>query len=300
MTSASTKKQQRRASKRENDEFSREMAVVRAGQRRRRRIRTRLITAVSIVVAAALVAGGIGLFLWKRADDALAGPKNMRSDGIVLTGASSKIVPVTTAAIPPHGHPATTAKAVRAPSGVLPVDLYLDYGRPASVSFGHANAAQLSSWLKAGLITLEIHPVALGSAHHRYSARAANALACVAATSPASFVAASDALLAAAARKGFSYPGDAGTVTLLKKAKVTSPTIASCVTGETYAAWVTAASHRATTGALPHSKLGRLASAPVALLNGARYTGAAKDATAFATFAEAQAEKLPAAPGSGN
>jgi hypothetical protein len=289
MTSAPpvlSRKQQRRSSKRDNDAFSREMAVVRAQQRRRRRIRNRVLGTLSLVLVAALVAGGVGLWLWKRADDALAGPRNMASDGIVLTGDGSKLTAATTEAIAPHGRPVATDATVRAPSGVVPIDLYLDYGQAASASFGSANASQLSSWVTAGIATLEIHPVALSSAHHRYSARAANAMACVAANDPAAFLTASDTLLTAAAKKGFSFPGDAGIAALVRKAGVTSAAVASCITGETYAAWVTAATTRATSSALPNTKTGRLTAAPLALVDGTRYTGAASDATAFEAFTE--------------
>jgi protein-disulfide isomerase len=287
-----SKKQQRRASKRDNDAFSREMAVVRMAQRRRRRIRNRIVLVLSLVVVVALVAAGTGFFLWKRADDALAGPKNMRSDGILLTGNGTKIAATTTAAIPPHGTAVATDAATRAPSGVVPIDLYLDYGQPSSARFGAANAKQLSNWVTQGLITLEIHPVALSSAHGRYSARAANAMACVAAAAPDSYLAASDALLSAAAKKGFGHPSDAGIATLVRKAGVRSSEVASCITGESYAAWVTAATRRATTAKLPDTKVGELTTAPLALVNGTRYPGEVADAGAFATFTEGVAEAI--------
>ena len=290
-----SKKQQRRASKRDNDAFSREMAVVREAQRRRRRIRNRLITALAVVVAAGLVAGGVGLVFWKRADDALAGPKNMRSDGILLAGKQQKVAAVTTAAIPPHGEPVATAASVRAPSGVLPLDLYVDYGQADSATFGAKNGALLSQWVAAGIATVEVHPVALSSAHHRYSARAANAMACVAASKPDSALTVSTALLTAASKKGFAYPDDAGIATIVTKAGVAGAQVRSCITGETYAAWVSAATKRATTTPLPDTKAGRLTTAPLVLANGTRYTGKPGDSTAFDQFAAAIGEPLEAA-----
>jgi protein-disulfide isomerase len=294
-TNTTTKKQQRRASKRDNDAFSREMAVVREVQRRRRRIRNRLLLALSLVVVVALAAGGVGLWFWTAAEDALAGPKNMRSDGILLTGSNSKVTATRTAAIPPHGAPTVTAASVRAPSGVVPIDLYLDYGQTASAQFGAADSAQISTWLQAGIVTLEIHPVALSTAHGRYSARAANAMACVAAQQPDSFLAVSDALLLAASKTGFAYPDDDGIAKLVKKAGVTSEAVATCITGETYKAWVSSATVRATSAALPDTKAGQLTSTPLALVDGTAYTGSVTDATAFETFVEGIGEQVEAA-----
>lgn len=300
MTSAPpalSKKQQRRASKRDNDAFSREMAVVRAAQRRRRRIRNRVILVTSLVLVVALAGGGTGFWLWKTADDALAGPRNMRSDGIVLTGNGTKLSATATAPIPPHGSPVTTAASVRAPKGVVPVDLYLDYGQAASAAFGAAQQSQLSSWVTAGVITLEIHPVALDSAHGGYSARAANAMACVAASKPDQFLTASDALLLAASKKGFAYPDAAGIAKLVAKAGIASPTVATCIRNDSYRAWITAATRRATSTALPDTEVGRLTTAPLALVNGTRYTGEATDADAFSSFTEGIYDTIAAASG---
>jgi protein-disulfide isomerase len=294
-TKNATKKQQRRASKRDNDAFSREMAVVRETQRRRRRIRNRLLLALSLVVVVALAAGGVGLWFWTAAENALAGPKNMRSDGILLTGSNSKITATRTAAIPPHGSPKVTAASVRAPSGVVPIDLYLDYGQTASAQFSATDAAQIATWLQAGIVTVEIHPVALSTAHGRYSARAANAMACVAAQQPDSFLTVSEAMLLAASKKGFAYPDDAGIAKLVKKAGVTSEAVATCITGESYKAWVAAATVRATSATLPDTKAGQLTTAPLALVDGTAYTGSLTDATAFETFVEGIGEQVEAA-----
>jgi hypothetical protein len=290
-----SKKQQRRASKRDNDAFSREMAVVREAQKKRRRVRNRLIAALAIVVAAGLVAGGVGLVFWKRADDALAGPKNMRSDGILLAGTQQKVAAVTTAAIPPHGKPVATAASVRAPAGVLPLDLYVDYGQAGSAAFGAKNGALLAQWVAAGIATVEIHPVALNSAHHRYATRAANAIACVAASKPDSALTVSTALLTAASKKGFGYPDDDGIAALVKRAGVSSADVRSCITAETYDAWVTAATKRATTAPLPDTKVGRLTATPLILADGTRYTGKAGDSAAFDQFAATIGEPLEAA-----
>ena len=78
----------------------------------------------------------------------------------------------------------------------------------------------------------------------------------------------------------------AGIAALVKKAGVTSATVASCITDGTYAAWVTAATNRATTSPLANTKTGRLTAAPLALVDGTRYTGKVSDATAFETFTE--------------
>lgn len=294
-----SKKQQRRASKRDNDAFSREMATVRQAQRRRRRIRARLLAAASILVVVALVAAGIGFWFWKAADDALAGPKNMRSDGLLLTGGNGKFAVTRTAAIPPHGSPVVSAASTRAPSGVVPIDLYVDYGQRASGELGATDGAQLRTWLQAGIVTLEIHPVALTSAHGRYSARAANAMACVAAQSPDSFPAVSDALLLAVSKPGFGYPDDAGIAKLVAAAGARSTSVQACITGETYRAWVAAATTRATTTALPDSTTGPLAAAPLALVDGRAYTGSPTDAAAFLAFTEQIGQSVESSTGGG-
>jgi hypothetical protein len=219
----------------------------------------------------------------------------MQSDGILLAGSQQKIAAATTPAIPPHGKAVATDATVRAPSGVLPLDLYVDYGQADSAAFGAKNGALLSQWATAGIATVEIHPVALSYAHHRYSARAANAIACVAASKPDSALTVSTALLTAASKKGFAYPDDAGIAALVKKAGVTSGDVRSCITGETYAAWVTAATKRATTSDLPDTKVGKLTTAPLVLANGEKYTGKASDSDAFDQFAASIGEPLEAA-----
>jgi protein-disulfide isomerase len=295
-----SKKQQRRASKRDNDAFSREMAVVRESQKRRRRIRNRLLLAASLVVVVALAAGGVGLWFWTAAEDALAGPRNMRSDGILLTGSNSKITATRSAPIPPHGSPTVTAASKRAPSGVVPIDLYLDYGQTSSAQFSATDIAQLTTWLQAGIVTVEIHPVATSTAHARYSARAANAMACVAAQQPDSYLTVSNTLLLAASKAGFAYPSDAGIAKLVKKAGVASEAVTTCITSETYRAWVTAATTRARSSALPNATAGALTTAPLVLVNGTAYTGSLTDATAFETFVEGIGEQVEAAASGGD
>jgi hypothetical protein len=172
---------------------------------------------------------------------------------------------------------ATNLKSYSSTANIV---LYLDYASPKSAQFMKANGTALENWLGAGYITLEVHPIApSSSAKNDYSTRAANALACVAATDPTQFLPVSDALLAAASTKSETTRSTGAIVAAVKKAGVTDTKVPGCITGNSFANWV-----GATHGGVLNSPTKTVKTAPLVLVDKTAYTGKLTDTTAFTTF----------------
>jgi hypothetical protein len=284
-----TNKQRRKLSKREQALYSQEMVEVRRREARAKNIRRRVTLAASVLLAVGVVSSGTGLLVRNAILASEVGPANMLSDGILFTGSTDQttqkatISPVSTEAIQANAKPvATNLKTYSSTANIV---LYLDYASPKSAQFMKANGTALENWLGAGYITLEIHPIAPSSStKNDYSARAANALACVAASDATQFLPASDALLAAASTKSESSLSNAAIVAAVQKAGVTDTKVPGCITGSNYTNWVGAATHRATHGGVLNSKTKTVKTAPLVLVNETAYTGKLTDNTAFTTF----------------
>jgi protein-disulfide isomerase len=216
------------------------------------------------------------------------GPVNMQSDGITI-GKDFKAV--RTPAIPENGKPTPTVRDKK--SSVVNIRIYLDYFCPICDEFETANKAQISSWLKTGAATIEIHPISFldrSSAGTQYSTRAANAGGCVATYSPDQYWAFTEAMYVDQPKEGTPGLTDAQILTRIKSAKVTNYSkIATCVTSKRYFSWVTAATDRATTGPLPDSNVTTVTGTPTILVDGQQfaYTNASIGSAAdFAAFVE--------------
>ncbi|SMH34367.1 Protein-disulfide isomerase [Rathayibacter oskolensis] len=273
--------------KRERQELAREEARERREEERKRRRRNRILgqsgAAVAVLAVVALVAWNI---LSQQAVASI-GPANMLSDGIVLSGDGSTVSATTTAAIEPGAEPVSTDETAARASGVVTVDLYVDYLCPYCGQFESTNMENLESWLTQGAITLEIHPIAIldsSSAGSEYSSRAANAAACVADEDPDSFLAVHKALFAQQPQEGTTGLDDDALRTLVTDAGVTDENVLACITGGEFRPWVEAATERATTQPLANSSLEKLESTPTVVVNGEYYTGAPDDADAFVSF----------------
>ncbi|MBN9606678.1 MAG: hypothetical protein J0G30_08715 [Actinomycetales bacterium] len=277
-----SKKEQRRLSKHENDEISREMAIVRQREKRRRRIMNRVFLVTGIVAGVAIVAAAVGYGVWRHGQDELAGPANMLSDGLVLTGDGSTITAWTTPALQAGEEPVATP--ANATSGVPAVLAYLDFGDPTSATFWNTNLDNLTNWGTAGYLSLEIHPVAL-SDDQGYSALAARAFACTADLAPDSAMAVTGALFAAAPAAGVAPPSSGELADDVLQA-VGTPVdgLHDCITSGRFEPWVEAATARATAGPLPSDKVDALTTTPLVLADGAEFTGDPSVAEDFAEF----------------
>jgi protein-disulfide isomerase len=220
--------------------------------------------------------------------DSTAGPANMISDGILLTGPDLAAVP--TAAIKAGGKPVPTDEA-KYPNTVNIVT-YVDYQCPACQAFEQTNSAQIQQWVASGMATIEIHPVAIldaSSEGNMYSTRAGNAAACVANYDPDDYYAVSTAFYANQPAEDTDGATNAQILAVLKGAGASSSEITNCVNTQQFSAWETAATNRVLNGPLPNSSITKLEHTPTVVVNGKEYTGSITDAAAFATFVEAQA-----------
>lgn len=153
-------RKQRRAEDRELARLERERRAARA---RRRRIALR-VGAVSTVV---VVIAGVAVAVQAHARALQVGPRNMMSDGLLITGDGSTLAPATNPPIPAGGTP--TPHPVSTGSGALDLVVSLDYGDPRSAAFWAANGSTIEQWVTSGAATLEIRPVALSSGRTAYT-----------------------------------------------------------------------------------------------------------------------------------
>ena len=284
-----TNKQRRKLSKKEQAAYSVEMVEVRRREQRNRRIRRMMVRVIAIVGTVAVVLAGTGLIVWTVYRAGQAGPLNMLSDGMLLTGSTDQtsgqatLTPISTDALQAGAKPvATNLTSYTQTANIV---LYLDYASPKTAKFAAANNAAIEQWLAAGYVTVEIHPLSTSTtAKNDYSKRAANALACVANSDSNHFLAVSDALLAAASTKTETTMSTADLQALVTKAGVTNTDVAGCISGFRYASWITAATQRAAHGGLLNSAKKSLTGVPMVVVDKKAYTGKLTDNTALTTF----------------
>ncbi|MGN6324699.1 DsbA family protein [Pseudolysinimonas sp.] len=240
-----------RLTKNQRREQARELAR-KEREKAQRRDRLMKILVPVIVVVVLLVAGGITAAVIiaqpKPAPVAANGPKNMISDGIVFTGQNGTITPTQTAGLKKGQDPVPA----ETPSSGSPVHIttYVDLSCPVCKSFEETNSAQIQDMVKAGKAVLEVKPVAILNNSYQgsqYSQRVNTAMACVANYEP-------DSVLPVMKQLYADQPDEQTTsgftnnqiVSELKKAGVDDQKITSCVLGQSFTKWVTAATDRAT------------------------------------------------------
>jgi len=262
---------------REQARIAREEARIRA---RRRKWYVQgsigLVILVGLAIAAIIVVNSV--------QPTGPGPKNMASDGIVLTSTTTV---AKTAGLKAGASPVATKQTKSA--SVAHIVEYIDYQCPYCNQFETANADQLGTWLDGGFATLEIHPIAMldsSSSGTKYSSRAANAAACVANYKPSAYFAMNTALFASQPKEGSTGLTNAKILSILKKAGASGSTIDKCVNDQKFSAWVAASTKRALTKPLPNSTEKSVTGTPTVIVNGTTYSGSLTDATAFASFVE--------------
>jgi protein-disulfide isomerase len=214
-------KRGRRGAQGPGPERAREVARRKLAQQRAAQRRRSTITLAAIVVAVLLVAGGIGLAVYR---------------------AQSK--PAATAAIPKGGNAA--GLVVGKPGAKVTVDIYLDFLCPVCKQFEDTTGPVLDRYVAAGTVTIDYHPVAFLdrlSAGTRYSTRAAAAAACAA--DAGKFPAYLTALYSHQPAEGSPGLTDSELVALGRQAGVTTPAFADCVKRKRYVSWVAGVTDRA-------------------------------------------------------
>jgi protein-disulfide isomerase len=214
-----------------------------------------------------------------------AGPKNMISDGILLTGSGGTMVATPTAAIKAKGTPTPT---VYKKDGVAHIVSYVDFTCPACQAFEETNSATIKSLVEQGTATLEVHPIAILDSHFTagslYSTRANNVAACVANYAPDSFYAVMQAMYVGQGTEGTPGLSNSQMVGLVHGAGLTNADVDKCINGVSFKPWVTAATARSGAGPLPNTSVPSVNSTPTVLVNGQQYSGSLTDGTAFTTF----------------
>jgi protein-disulfide isomerase len=282
---------QERLSKDQRREQAREIARLEREERQKSQRRNSILIRVGATVAIVGVLAAVGWGIWAGTRPAGPGPANMASDGIVLQGGDGGITAVETAGVAADGTPVATDTADY--DEPVRIVTYIDFGCPFCAQFETTNSAQIHELIEQGYATLEVHPINLLSNQFlgsRYSARSANAAACVAQYQPDSFLDVSDAFFAQQPAEDSEGLDNAQILTLLDGAGVSSDEITNCVNSESFKGWVDAATERALLGPLPNTEEVSVSGTPFILVNGVRYTGALDDPSVFAAFVAQNAD----------
>ena len=283
--------------KKDRREQAREKARLQLAAAQKREQRVRWAWRGGIGLGLLAIVAIIALVIVGGAKPAGTGPLNMASDGVLLTGNGTTITAVTTPASAADAKPvATNPKDY---PNTVNIVTYVDYLCPYCGQFEATNTAQITSWVKAGNATLEVHPISIldaGSKGTKYSTRAANAAACVANYEPNSFLAVNTAFFANQPKENSTGLTNAQLTTLATNAGATDPKIATCITDGTFSSWVAAATSRTLSGPLPNANIPKLNGTPTVIVNGVAYTGALDNAAAFQAFVAQQAGAPTATP----
>ena len=276
--------------KKDRREVARETARIQREEQKKRDARNRWFLRGGIGLGLIAIAAIVAFIVVGSIKPPAPGPLNMASDGILMQGEGGTISAVQTEATAPDAEPVPTD--VSALTDTVNIAVYLDYLCPYCNQFETTNAAQLNSWLGAGNVTLEVHPVSIldnSSSGSKYSTRAANAASCVANYAPDSFLDVNAALFASQPAEGTSGLTDDELVSLVETAGVTDESVATCITEQEFSSWVGSATDRALEGPLPNSSLEQLTGTPTVIVQGVQYQGDLGDAAAFETFVMEQA-----------
>jgi protein-disulfide isomerase len=256
---------------------AREKAREAPDQRKRIDRRNRLIRRSALGGGALVVIAVVVIVFIASAREPSGGPRNMRSDGIVL---GAGFVAARTPALTPGEAPVPSG------SDGIGIRLYVDYVCPYCRLFEETNGAYIAGLVATGDVSLEIHPISImdsSSQGTKYSTRAANAAACVADIAPDQFYDYHAALFANQPQEG--TPGLADEeLARLASGFENEEQIASCIADRRFAGWVGDASVRAFRGPLPDADVEKVTGTPTVIVNGLKYEGPVDDPAAFRAF----------------
>lgn len=274
-----------RLSKNERREAAREKARVQRVEQKKKERRTKLFLQGGVGLALVAIVAIIALVLVNSNQPDGPGPKNFASDGVHL---SQGFIASPTDALAADADPIPTV--IDEESGVLDIQMYVDYLCPICGDFEATNADYIESLVENGAATLEVHPITIldrYSQGQRYSSRAANAVACVADSSPNEFYAFHKLLLSEEVQPEENTTGlsDDDFISLLGTAGVEDiPAVSECINDETFKSWVKNSTARALAGPIPNSDVARVTGTPTVLVNGLKYESSVTDLAAFQAF----------------
>jgi protein-disulfide isomerase len=270
-------------SKKDRREHARELARLQREEAKKKARRRKWFIQGGIGVVVVAILAIVGLVIVNSATASGTGPKNMASNGILLTGTTKA---TTTPALKAGAKPVASSQSDKNQAHIT---VYLDYQCPYCDQFETTNSSQIGQWLDGGIATLEIHPIAIldqSSNGTKYSSRAANAAACVANYKPSVFFAVNSALFADQPKEGTDGLTNTKILSILDKAGAGGKSITNCVNGNTFAGWVSGATAQALKGPIPNSTVKSLSGTPLVLVNGQQYQGSLTDASTFLSFVE--------------
>ena len=270
-----------RLTKNERREAARDKARVLREEQKKKDRRSKFILQGSIIVASLAIIAVIVLVIVNSVKPAGPGPANMASDGIQI---GQNFVATETPALKPGDDPIANERE----SGVLDIQMYVDYLCPFCGAFEITNGEYLASLLENGGATIEIHPIAILdrlSQGTKYSTRAVNAVACTANYSPDKAYAFHTALFTNQPAENTPGLSDDEMIALAEGAGVGSlDDVSSCIKNQSFKAWVSASSARALNGPIPGSDIEKVTGTPTVLVNGQKYPGAVDDLASFQAF----------------
>jgi len=276
-----------RLSKNEKRDAAREQArLTREKQKRQERLRRWLIPSGVTVVVLAFVAIVVLVVTTSAPPPQSAdGPKNMISDGLLLTGSGGKMVATTTGAVQASSTPTPNDL----PSdGVAHIVTYVDFSCPACQAFEATNADTIRQLVEQGTATLEVHPIAILDHNFttNYSTRSNNVAACVANFAPDSFYDVMKAMYVGQGQEKTAGLTNAQMISIVHSAGLRKGDVDKCINGLTFKSWVASATTRATSGPLPNTSVSNVQGTPTVLVNGQQYTGSLTDGAAFTDFVQ--------------
>jgi len=276
-----------RLSKNEKRDAAREQArLTREKQKRQERLRRWLIpSGVTVVVLAVVAIVVLVVTTSAPPPQSADGPKNMISDGLLLTGSGGKMVATTTGAVQASSTPTPNDL----PSdGVAHIVTYVDFSCPACQAFEATNADTIRQLVEQGTATLEVHPIAILDHNFttNYSTRSNNVAACVANFAPDSFYDVMKAMYVGQGQEKTAGLTNAQMISIVHSAGLRNGDVDKCINGLTFKSWVASATTRATSGPLPNTSVSNVQGTPTVLVNGQQYTGSLTDGAAFTDFVQ--------------
>jgi len=274
-----------RLNKNERREAAREKARVQRTEQKKKDQRTKLFLQGGVGLALIAIVAVIALVLVNSNKPVGPGPQNFASDGIQL---SQGFIATPTAALDADADPIPSA--VDEESGILDIQLYVDYLCPICGAFEQTNGEYIGSLVENGATTLEIHPITILdrlSQGQRYSSRTVNAVACVADSSPNDFYNYHSALLSEEVQPAENTTGLSNDelIALLDTVGVENvDAVTECIQDESFKSWVSNSTARALSGPIPNSDIAQVTGTPTVLVNGSKYEGAVNDLAAFQAF----------------
>jgi protein-disulfide isomerase len=259
-----------RTSKNQRREAAREKArALREAQKKKDR-RNKYLLQGGIALAVLAIIAVVVIVITSAVRPPAPGPRNMASDGVVITKA------LNTVRTPPlAGGASPTPSASDSSGDVFDIRVYIDYLCPVCGAFEAANAAQIKKLVDSGVATLEIHPISILdrlSMGTQYSTRAANAMACVTDYSPDSAFDYSATLFENQPKESTEGLTNQQLIDLAKKVDVKQQaTIASCINDAKFKNWVAASTARALAGPIPNADIDKVVGTPTVLVNGQSY-----------------------------